>query len=781
MASVVLILLNVENELSYDRFHDKGDQIYKVFLERIYPDHTSKYATIPHSFAEVMSSDFPEVETSVRLFNLNAEFLVQFIDESGNEKKFEEQGILLADSTFFDVFSVEFLKGDKSRALYGASDVIVTEETAIKYFGDSDPIGKMLTINFGGQPTDLTVAGVTQNVPENSHFEYNFLVSPKVLPFINNVNFLSFFAHTYLLLTPGTSPKDLEAKFPDIVEQYASPQIEQNLNLTYKEYVDQGNGYDYHLVNLQDIHLNPVKYQAQMKTGGSKTYVNTFILIASLILVIACINFMNLATARSSERAKEVGVRKTMGSARTQLIWQFLAESILISFVSLILAIILTLLALPYFNTLTQKTLTLSFSGWIPIGLLGFSIIVGLLAGSYPAFILSSFKPAEILKGDMKTKKENSLLRNGLVVFQFAVSIILIAGTLIVQNQMSYIFNKNLGFDKERVLVVENAGVLAEQFESFKNEIKNFEEIDAAGATSHIPGGGHFGIQFLPEGKNEVVTVNGTAIDDDYIETMGLEIISGRNFSRDFNDSAYVIINQQAANLFDVDDPVGLKISLSNLNGQNIDMTVAGVVKDFHYMSLHEEISPFVFMSQEPGLVNTLMTVKLKANQIQAGIDKIEAKWDGFVEERPFQFSFVDRDLEELYETDLRSSTILKVFSLLAILIACVGLFGLAAYTAGVRTKEIGVRKVLGASVGSVVYLLSKDFTKLIIIAFVLAVPVSWYFADRWLDSFAYQTKINPLIFLLAGFISLLIALLTVSYQSIKAAIVNPVNSLRSE
>lgn len=784
MASVVLIMLHVEDELSYDKIHLKGDRIYKLHLTRLYPDHITKYSITPHSFSDVMVEDFPEIETAVRLFDGPGNVVINYINNIGEEIAIEESLFMLADSTFFDVFSTNLIKGDPNTVLRGQQDIIITEEVAYKYFGDEDPLNKVLKFDLGGpQPFETKIVGVCENIPENSHFDFDFLASSKLNPFINNPNFYAFSAHIYLLLNEGASPESLEDKFQDMVLKYAAPQIEQNLNTTYEDYVAAGNGYDYHLVNLFDIHLNPEKYQGDIKPGGNKKFVNLFIAIAFLILVIACINFMNLATARSTERAREVGMRKTLGSQKYQLIYQFLTESVLISTISLLIALILIQLALPQFNSITQKTLSLHIDdSFILIGLLGFGILVGIIAGSYPAFILSAIMPAEILKGNMQTKKENLWLRNGLVVFQFTISIILMSGTLLFWKQMNFILNKDLGFDKEQVMIINNATLLGEQFESFHHELRAMPEIIETGSTNALPGGGFVGIQFKSESNGQIITVNGLFVDDNYLETLGFEMIDGRDFSPDFNDSANVVINEQTNFLLGVDNPIGVNLELQGLNGQNNRVvTIIGVVGDFHYMSIHNTISPFVFLNNEPDNIHQFIPVRIKSGNYQEAISKIEAKWNAIVPGQAFNYSFLDEDLQELYISEFRSGKILNIFALLAIIIACVGLFGLSAYTAALKTKEIGIRKVMGASVSNVVLMLSKDFSKLVIISIVIAIPVSWTLTSRWLEEFAYHTDLSAWIFIAASVTALLISWFTVGYQSIKAAIMNPVNSLRSE
>lgn len=783
MASCLLILLHVQDEFTYDKFHKNSDQIHKVVLERLYPDHVTNYAVIPHSFSDVMVRDFPEVTNATRIFGVigNNPIVVRYVDERNEEKAFEEVGFISADSTFFQVFDFKLISGDKNTVLTKAEHVVITEEMATKYFGNEDPINKTLKTDFG----DYVVTGVCQNVPENSHMDFDFVGSLQAIPFVvNNENFLAFSTHTYLELAPNTSIKELEKKFPKMVETYAAAQIEQNLNTSFAEYVERGNGYNYSLVPLQDIHLNPVKYQGAFKSGGDINDVYIFLSIVALILIIACINFMNLATARSTERSKEVGIRKTLGSPRKQLIGQFLTESVVLSLVSAVIAFGIANLFLPQFNSLTEKELSIMESGMLVVPvILAFALLVGLLAGSYPAFVLSSFNPVSVLKGSVKSGKKSAWLRNGLVVFQFTISIILIAGTLIVTDQMNFISNKDLGYNKDKVLVVERTNMLNEQLETFKDEVEKSPNVTSIAGSSALPINQYFGIAFDVPGSAETLIMNAMAMDDDYIETMGLEIIKGRGFSEDFSDSLSIIINEEADSLLGIENPIGFKIR--NVQGNppvEREYEIVGVVKNFHYMSLRDEISPFALMSSE-GVVqgSPYLSVRVAGNNISNVVNDVEQIWKSMVPEEPFRYSFLDQELNEQYKTEKTSGNVFTVFATLAIIIACVGLFGLAAYISGLRTKEIGVRKVMGASTGSVVFLLSVQFTKLIVVAIVLAIPVSWYFMNEWLSNFAYQVAINPFVFVMAGFTALAIALLTVSYQSIKAAIVNPIKSLKDE
>ncbi|UZR95668.1 ABC transporter permease [Chondrinema litorale] len=774
-----LILAHVQDELSYDKFHKDSKNIYRVALKRLYSTHTTFYAIIPHSFAKVIEDDYPEVEKTVRLFANQNTTLFRYEDEKGELHLFEEKQFMLADSNFFDVFTVEIIKGDKNTALDGNNSIVITEETAKKYFGEVDPIGKIITSN----QTDFKVSAVCENIPENSHFDFDIIAALGTFPFFNSLNFTGFSAYTYLKLKENTNPKQLEAKFPDMVLKYAAPQIEQSLGISYKEYQDKGNGYQYFLQNLGDIHLHS-NLEAEMKVNGNITQVYIFISISIFILFLACINFMNLATARSAERAKEVGIRKALGSLKKQLITQFLTESIVISLVSLLIALVIISFALPYFNNLAGKTINIDFSNLnIIAGLIAFSILVGLLAGIYPAFFISSFNPIAVMKGQLNTGGKGALLRNGLVVFQFFISIILITGTLIVYKQMNYIQSTDLGYNKENIVIIEGIGNLGNKLETFKNEVNKVTGVSNVAFSSAMPGQPFFfGSSFIPEYKSEALITKTMVMDEDFQKTMGLEIIEGRGFDKAYNDSSSIILNEAALVALDIQDPIGSKITSKNNDpANNVTYTIVGIAKDFHFQSLRESISPLAILAPSGSNNFGFLAVHINNSELHSSLSDIENLWKEFENEMPFKHTFFEEDLKAQYISDKRFGEVFMVFASLAIIIACVGLFGLAAYTASLKTKEIGVRKVLGASISGIILMLTTKFTKLVLIAFVLAIPFTYYVMDWWLSSFAYKTEMGILPFLLAGTSAFGIAIITVSYQSIKAAIVNPVKSLKSE
>jgi putative ABC transport system permease protein len=771
-----LIFVNVRDEFSYDNFHENKDRIYRVALERIYPDNVVFYSIIPFSIGDAMKSDFPEVEDMTRLFSPRQSVVFQY-----ENKTYEEDKILFAEPNFFDVFSIPLIKGDPERVFSTQNSIVMTQEKALKYFADEDPIGKILTIPQG----ELIVSGVMENVPKNSHLECDFLVSMALTGIQNQPNYVSFSVHTYIVVKEGTRPSVVEEKIPSLVERYAAGQIQAQTGQSFAEYTAAGNGYNYFLQPIQDIHLHS-NLNSEIKPNGNITYVYVQIAIAFFLIAIACINFMNLATAQSTSRAREVGIRKIVGSTRGSLIRQFLFESTTMGLLSLILATVLIQLLLPTFNRLTQKELGLrdlldpfNVSLFLVIG-----IFVGLLAGSYPALVLSAFQPVTVLKGRFTTSRMGIRLRNALVIFQFALSIILISMTLLVFMQMRFIRNRDLGFNEKNVVVVERTFSLQNGGESFKQELPALPGVvAAAGSNTLIQGGSYFGVFFRSERNPEVKTTRAMVIDQDFINTMGLKIIEGRSFSKEFNDERNVIINEATIGEFGWTDPVGMKINLlGDDNDQTGEYTIIGVVKDFHYDSLHKDIDSFVLMSYPPKeRIFTDINVRIRSENVPETVAAIREKWDQFNPQQPFSYFFLEDKLDNLYSNEKTSGQIFNVFSALAIMIACIGLFGLSSYIAAQRTKEIGIRKVLGSTGSKIVVLLSKDFAKLVLLAFIVAVPISYYMMTRWLQNFAYRTDIRFWIFLLAGIAAVLVAQLTISFQALKAANIHPAEALRSE
>lgn len=787
IAICLLIVLFIKSELGFDEHQDKADRIFRVVVDRKYPGRSTSYSFIPQSYAAAIKQECPEVQEAVRIYNFlgNGGFQLKHEDRS-----FEEKGGLFADSNFFSVFNTEFLAGSPENALHKPNTVVFTESTAKKYFGSvENAIGKILQPE-GDFLQPMEVTAVCKDWPGNSHFTFDMLLSTAGNNNFKQVNFVNFAAHTYLLLNENSLPETIESKFPGIIEKYAAGNIEQQFAVSFKDFQAAGNGYRYYLQPLPKIHLIS-HLEGELKPNGSLTAIYIFSIVAVFILLIACINFINLSTARSAERAKEVGIRKTFGSEKKMLVTQFLTESAIISAVSMMLAIGLAFLMLPLFNQVTGKELELQsfFTPASVLFLLAFTFITGILAGLYPAFVLSSFMPIQVLRGKFKSGSFGLALRNGLVVFQFSISVILIICTIVVNTQMNYMTSNKLGFNKEHTIIIQRTDLLAENTRAFKNELLKIQNVENVSGASALPGQPNFfGVSWQEKSSKEPMTGRGIIVDDQYQSTLGLELKEGRFFSKNFpTDSLAVVLNERAAAEMGLKDPVNARVFTPEEfynapDGSQYIYTVIGVVKDFHYQSLHIPITPLVFTnSSRFNDVNGLMAVRIKGTDFQSTVLAIESKWKNFVKDRNFNYDFLDKTIEAQYLAEARTQKIFTFFSSFAIFIACIGLLGLAAYTTQQRTHEIGIRKVLGASVGNIVGMLSKDFMKLVTIASLIAFPVAWLAMNKWLQDFTYRISIGWWIFISAAAVAILVAILTISFQAIKAAIANPVKSLRTE
>lgn len=772
LACSLLILIYVRDEVSYDRFWSHPDRIYRVLMDGKISDRELHAPITPAPMAPTIANEFPEIEASARVFTLSGQTLV-----ARDTRQFLEKRFFYADSSFFRVFGYPMLAGDPRTALKEPHTVVLTQSTAKKYFPEGNALGKMLAIS---DTIDYRVTGIIPDVPSNAHMHFDFLASMTDYGPAQDQEWVSNNFSTYVLLRPGHKPAETDAKFRPLMKKYAEPQLRQFMNIGWDEFIKAGNRLDYELQPITDIHLKS-HLEFETEPNGSMMYVYIFSAIGFFILLIACINFMNLATARSAGRAREVGMRKVLGSTRQQIIRQFLAESAVMSLAALLLAVILVLALVPVFNNLSGKTVGFGslFTPVTLLVLLGLTLAVALLAGSYPAFFLSSFQPVSVLKGKFDSSRKGVVLRSGLVVFQFAISITLIVSTLVVYNQLNYVRHKSLGFDKEQVLVVKRAGVLDKQFDAFKSALRGNTGIVNVGGATSLPGGLFGQTAYRPEGarSDQTYVMSPMFADYDWAETMGLQMAAGRDFSRDFpTDTAAFVINEAAARVLGWKEPVGK--NLERL-GDDTNGKIIGVVRDFNFASLHDEIGPLVIQLSKGAL--PYVTVRVKPGDVAGTIAFVQKQWETFAPGQPFDYSFLDADFDALYKKDQQLGQIFTVFAVLAIVIACLGLFGLASFTTQQRTKEIGVRKSLGASVPGIVVLLSKEFTKLVAIAFVVAAPIAWFAMHRWLQDFAYRTNIGILTFVAAAIIALLIAWLTVSYQSIKAATINPVQALRYE
>jgi putative ABC transport system permease protein len=790
MAVCLLIVLFVQSELHYDQQHKKGANVYRLVLDRIYPGRTTSYSFIPQSIGAAVKAEFPEVQESVRLFN--------FTGDQGNfflrigDKVFEEKRVFAVDSNFFRVFSAKILKGNAATALMKPNSVVINETTAKKYFGSADAaFNKTFEVDGNNNGNNVfQITAVCADWPENSHFLFDLLISTTGFQFTRQLNYVNFAAHTYLLLNPGASAKNLEAKLPIIIKKYVAGDIEKRFQENFDQFLKEGNGYHYFLQPLQKIHLIS-EMEGELRPNGSLKAVYIFSIVAIFILCLACINFINLSTARSMERAREVGIRKTFGSERKALIGQFLLESVVVSFISILVAFGLIALLLPLFNQLSGKSLTVVYF-LQPVNILfilAFAIFIGLMAGLYPAFVLSSFKPILVLKGRFKSQKYGLILRNGLVVFQFAISVILIVSTIMVNRQMNYMMGEKIGFRKDHVIMVERTDLLDKQSKAFKTELAKISGVESVSGTSAMPGQQNFfGISYQEVGSKEQVTGRGIFADESYAKVLGLELKEGRFFSKDFStDTLALVLNEKAVKELGLKNPIGARLTspdgfLNAPDGSTYIYTVIGVVKDFHFQSLHEQIAPLFFNSSEKfGDVSNVTALRIKAANFKDAVTATENTWKKFVKDRPFHYAFLDQTLARQYHSEQITQKIFTIFSSLAIFIACIGLLGLAAYTTQQRTREISVRKVLGASVSNIVAMLSKDFLKLVLIAALIAFPVAWWGMHKWLQNFAYKINIGWWVFAIAALAATMVALFTISFQAIRAAIANPVKSLRTE
>ena len=777
LATCLLILLYVANELSYDRFNEKADQIVRVTFGGKMSGETMKEAGVMAPVAQTLRRDYPEVLEATRLQN---QYDIPKI--SYGEKTFQGGKMAAVDDNFFQVFTLPFLKGDPKTALMQPNTVVITEKLAQTYFGNDDPMGKL--IQFKNQQVFRKITGVINEIPANSHFHFDMFSSMADVPDAKSTSFLSGTFFTYLVLPAGYDYKQLEAKLPQVTEKYISPQLKQAMGMTIREFRQKGNDIGLHLQPLTDIHLHS-DFTNSLEANGDIRYVYIFGAIAVFMLLIACINFMNLSTAGASKRAKEVGIRKVLGSMHSELIGQFLFESILLVIIALVIATGLVAIALPAFNNLADTALTLEVTKnpFFVVYLFGFSLLVGTLAGSYPAFFLSAFKPISVLKSKFISNRNSISLRSGLVVFQFFISVMLIVGIIVVYKQLAYIQTKKLGFDKEQILVLRNTYLLGGKEKTFKDQLLKDSRIINVTNSAYVPAGptNTNMTSTFPDGNRTLVRrTNIYQIDEQYIPTMGMEVVAGRNFSPDFpSDSSGVLVNETLAKIYGWQkNAVGHSVNFfTNNTGSSQSLRVIGVVKDFHFKSLHEEIGP-VMLALQP---SSGLILKVKTGEIAAVLSSLKTQWDTFNVGEPFAYSFLDQDFDRIYASEKKTGIILSIFTGLTIFVACLGLFGLATFTAEQRTKEIGVRKVLGASVSGIVMLLSKDFLKLVLIAILIASPVAWWAMNRWLQDFAYRIEIEWWVFAGAGLLAVGIALLTVSFQSIRAALMNPVKSLRSE
>jgi ABC-type antimicrobial peptide transport system permease subunit len=760
MTCCILILLWVEDEVSFDRFHEKKERIHKVYSETQYTDGRTEVSTTTsfYPLAKILKEESPDVVDAVR-YHLIPNMLIIF-----GEKSLTNNHVALADPSFFNIFTFSFVKGNPQTALAERFSVVITEGMSQKYFGTEDPMGKVLNVN---NQIDLQVTGVIKNPPKNSSLQFD-CVAPFILYFGSNGEEPTHWGGnpltTFVLLKENAQANEVEPKVTQIALDY-------NPFSKVKAWL-------LHLQPLSRMHL----YSPE--GGGLIKSLVLFSVIAFFVLVTACINFMNLATARAATRANEVGLRKVVGAKKTDLITQFFGESIILSFIALIFSVIIIELLLPAFNNLTNKELSLNLGGNIIIilGLIGIVLFTGILSGSYPALFLSSFRPAYVLKGSQTLGPRGSLFRKILVVFQFSLSILLIIGTLIVYKQLNYIRNRDLGFKKENLIIVNMPQALTPKYETLKNEF--LRNINVVNVTRSAQSPSYIGstVSALDwDGKNpdEKVMMNWDYVDYDYFETLRLEIVQGRSFSKEFatDASEAFIVNEEAVKLMGMESPVGKRLKVFRQEGR-----IVGVVKNFHFLPLHHEIKPFVYgMNPSWADMMRFLFIRVNPDNVAGTLKYVEGVFKKFSPDYAFQYQFFNERIDQSYRSEQKVSKIVSYLTGLAVFISCLGLFGLASFMTERKTKEIGIRKVLGASVSNIVLILSKEFIKWVLVANIIAWPVAYFVGYKWLQNYAYRTSLALWVFIMAATLSFVIALLTVSYQAIKAALANPADTLRYE
>ncbi len=769
IAASVLIFIYITHEMSYDKFHENADRTYRITADwSNNGDSRIHQLGTPYILAQTIREKYPQVESITQLSGPVGDLILRYRDNA-----FKETDAFCAEPSFFDVFSFPLIKGNPETSLRDPNMLVLTQSLAKKYFGDEDPMGKTIEVQASGDKLFFQVTGVMEDIPENSHFRFDMLISMKTVYPEPSMGWTWNNYTTYVTLQKGVTQGLMEEKLVEI-------------DKVHFEGGQQHIPWIWTLEPIARIHLH-----SDLVTGnqpnGSMAYVRLFTGAAILILLIAGINFVNLATARSAQRAKEVGMRKVVGSQRKHLVQQFLGESVLLSFLALVFAIILIQVALPFYRNLTGKMLALDYFGnpFVIMGLLGLALGVGILAGLYPAFFLSSFKLIHVLKGTPLARRGRGVLflRNGLVVFQFAMSVLLIIGSLVIFRQLKYIKNQRLGFDKEHVVVVHNADSLGGQLEPYMEQLKQQSDVLGVTAVRSVPGRGTpnwgIGVEGVP--RERPLNMNFMTCDQDFADVLSIRMLEGRFMSRDFpSDVDAVVINKKAAEYFGIENPVGKKLRIW---WTQKNLTIIGIIDNFHFESLHRNVKSMGYLLPEAidSDRKPFLLVKISSQVTSDVISNIQRTWESMSGGLPFEFTFLDDKVNSLYQNDNRAGRIVTLFSCLAIFVSCLGLFGLAAYVAEQRTKEIGVRKVLGASLSNIMWLLTGQSVKWVIIASLIAWPVGYWVMNRWLEGFAFRSPLSGWIFLVSGAAALIIATLTVSSQVIKAALTNPAQSLKYE
>jgi putative ABC transport system permease protein len=778
ITACLLISLYIRDELNYDRSYPDTGRIFRLTVEYNDNGKMGSGATWPFPAAQALMTDFPEVEKAGRYmpfagFDGAGSNEIRRADQLQNNY---ETGFTFADQGLLDILKIPMIAGDRDHALTEPNTMLISKRKADEYFPHQNPIGQSIVLGNDKNRT-YTITGVMQDFPATSHIQYDFWLTLTGHPLFpgEQTTWGATNHFTYVLVKPGTDVAELQGKLKLLLTKYYVPLLKSQGDITADSLVEKVRLL---LQPISKVHLENTVDDGL--THGDTRFIWLFAAVAGFILLIACINFINLSTAKSANRAKEVGLRKVIGSLRSGLVRQFLTESMLFSLLSFALAILLAILLLPYFNRLADKSLTIPFTAWwlAPL-LLGAAILTGILAGLYPSLYLSSFKPIDVLKGQIARGAKNSLLRNGLVVFQFTTSVTLIISTLVVYNQMHFILNQKMGFDKDQVVMIQGTNTLGAEVKDFKHHLAGLPRVSSVSVSDYLPISGtkREGIEFWHEGKMKEeagIYAESWTVDEDYLRTMGMRLVAGRNFAPDMtSDSQAIIINQAMAKSLHLTEPIGKRISAGGAT-----LNVIGVVQDFNFESMRTGIAPLCL---RPGLSPSIISVKVNTADMKQTLADITTLWRRFAPAQPIRYTFLDESFKNMYADVQRMGDIFTSFAILAIVIACLGLFALSAFMAEQRNKEIGIRKVLGASVSGITLLMSREFILLVALAILIASPLAWWAMNSWLQDFAYRVTISWWIFAAAGAGAIVIALLTVASQAVKAALANPVKSLRSE
>ncbi|MFO7873533.1 MAG: FtsX-like permease family protein [Bacteroidales bacterium] len=776
IACTLAIALFITHELSYDQYHEDKDRIYRVGLHGIFSGTEIRGAWTPAPMGEAMVNDMPEVESFLRMYDWD-ETVIHVDDQY-----FIEQDFVEADSTFFDFFSIPLIAGDKETALTEPHSVVLSASAASRLFGDENPLDQMVRIGSG--TTLYQITGVMEDVPETTHFRAGMVGSFTTNSRSEETYWTSNSFYTYIKLYPDADPEKVIEGFDDMILKYVGPEIRQMLGISPEEFISQGNMYNYFLQPLPAIHLDPSVDHGH-KSSNDPRYLWIFGAVGLLILVIASINFMNLSTAQATKRAKEVGVKKVIGSSRKMLVWQFISETVILSLLALVVAVLILEWALPYFNNMLSLQLSLNyFSNWYSIpGMFLLALLVGLFAGSYPAFYLSAFDPNTVLKGKTAGSKQSTRLRKMLTVMQFVISIVLISGSLVMYKQLNFMLNKDLGFDRENMLVIRHAHVLGDQVDTFKNELEGVSGVVSVSASTAIPGRPNNNNGYMFRGRDEEsFLMQTTWADYDFLETYGIGLANGRFFDPSMHTNKEAcIINERAVNNYNLNDPLTTQVIIPEGPDERIVKSVIGVTRDYHFESLRNDIAPAIIRFKDEDRNWGYISIRFEPDNVNNVLKETERLWASFASDEPMLHFFLDEDLNRFYHEEEQNALLSVVFTVIAIIIASLGLYGLTAFSLQQRTREIGIRKTFGATVSDIWYLVCKDIMVLLGIATIIAWPLLYWVASNWLQNYPYRISLHVGDFLIGFIVAVLIALFTISYRVLRTASVNPSMSLRYE